>query len=112
MNDYIDKETRKSVSSLDIKLGRTLLTRSSKTQRNVTLSSKETEYMELSTWVQEIKFVCMLLREMTEVQNPYVIYKYNKGAMFLANNSQLGICTKHIYIHHYFLRDMLKKTGY
>ena len=42
------KETIKSVSGLVTTLGRTLLTCSSKTQRTVTLSSTEVEYMALS----------------------------------------------------------------
>ena len=42
------KETRKSVSGLVSTLGGTLLTCLSKTQRNVTLSSTEAEYVALS----------------------------------------------------------------
>ena len=74
-SDYAtDKETRKSVSSLVATLGVTLLTCSSKTQRTVTLSSTEAEYVALSACAQEVKFVSMLLGEMIEVQNPSVIY--------------------------------------
>ena len=47
-NYATDKETRNSVSGLVATLGGTLLTCSSKTQRNVTLSSTEVEYVEFS----------------------------------------------------------------
>ena len=42
------------------------------------------------------------------MQKPWVIYKDNKGAIFLAKNSQVGIRTKHIDIRHNFLRDMVE----
>ena len=73
-NYATDKETRKSVSGLVDTLGGTLLTCSSKTQRTVTLISTEAEYVALSTCAQEVKFVSMLLGEMTEVEKPSIIY--------------------------------------
>ena len=50
----------------------------------------------------------MFLGEITEVQKPSVIYEDNQGAIFLAKNRQVGIHTKHIYIHYHFLRDMVE----
>ena len=90
-------------------LGWKLLTCSSKTQRNVTLSSMKSEYVALSACAQEVNFVSMLLREMTEVEKPSVIYEDNQGAIFLAKNRQVGILTKHINIRHHFLRDMAEE---
>ena len=46
---------------------------------------------------------------MTKVKNPYVIYDNNQGAIFLAKNRQVGICTKHTDIHHHFLRYMVEE---
>ena len=51
----------------------------------------------------------MFLGEMTEVEKPSTIYENNQGAIFLANNRQVGICTKQIGIHNYFLRDMVEQ---
>ena len=107
-NYTTDKETRKIVSSLVDKLGGTLLTCLSKTQRTVTLSSTEAEYVALQACTQEVKFVSMLLREMTEVKKPSVIYEDNQGVIFLVKNRQVGICTKHIDICHHFLRYMVE----
>ena len=50
----------------------------------------------------------MLLEEMTEVQEPSVIYEDNPDAISLANNSQVGICTRKIDICHHFLNDMVE----
>ena len=68
------KDTRKSVSGLVTTLGGTLLIYLPKTQRTVTLSSTEADYMEFSACAQEVKFVSMLLGETTRVQNPSIIY--------------------------------------
>ena len=108
-NYATDKETRKSVSGLVATLGGKLLTCSSKTQRTVTLSSTEAEYVALSACAQEVKFVSMLLEEMTEVGKPSVIYEDNQGVIFLAKNRQVGIRKKHIDIRHNFLRDMVEE---
>ena len=45
---------------------------------------------------------------MTEVHKPSVIYEDNKGSILLVKNRQLGMCTKHIDIHHHFLRYMVE----
>ena len=45
---------------------------------------------------------------MTKVQNPSVIYEDNQDMIFLVNNRQVGISTRHIDIGHHFLRDMLE----
>ena len=66
-NYATDKETRKSVSGLVATLGGTLLTLSSKTQRTVTLSRTEADYVALSACAQEVKFISTFLGEMTLV---------------------------------------------
>ena len=104
-----DKDVRKTVSDLVTTLGGTLLTCSSKNQRTVTLSSMEAELVVLSACAQALKFLSMLLVEMTEVKKPSVIYEDNQGAIFLAEIRQVGTCTKHIDVCHNFLRDMVKE---
>ena len=102
------KETRKSVSSIVATIGGTLQTRSSKTHKNVMLSSTKSEYVALSELSQEVKFISILLEEMTDVQKPSAIYKDNQGSILLAKDRQVGIHTKHIDILHHFLRDMVE----
>ena len=65
-------------------------------------------YSELS---QEVRFLIMLLGEMTKVQKTSVIYEDNQGAIFLAKNRQVSISTKHIDILHYFLLNMVEEKG-
>ena len=68
-SDYaMDKETGNSFTGLVATIGGKILTRSSKTQRTVTLSSMEVECKALSSCAQEVKFFNMLLEEMNEVQ--------------------------------------------
>ena len=107
-NYSTDNETRNSVSSLVATLGGTLLTCLSKTQRTVTLSSIEAEYVGISSCTQEVKIISMLLEEMTEVQKPSVIYKDNQGAVLLSKNRQVCMRTKHIDIRRHFLKDMVE----
>ena len=69
----------------------------------------EAEYIALLVCAQEVKFVNMLLEEMTEVQKPSVVYEENKEEIFLANNIQVGICTNRIDICHHFMRYMVEE---
>ena len=41
-----------------------------------------------------------------ESENPSIICEDNQGTISLANNRQVGICTKHIDIRHHFLWDI------
>ena len=64
--------------------------------------------MALSACAKEVKFVSMLLEEITKIHKPSVIYEDNQGAIFLAKKIQVGIRTKIINIHHIFLRYMVE----
>ena len=55
------------------------------------------------------KVLSMLLVENTEVGKPSVVFEYNQVAIFLEKNRQVGIFTKHLGIHHHFLRDMVEE---
>ena len=46
--------------------------------------------------------------EITGVQNTFLIYEDNQGAIFLANNRQVGIRKKHIDILYHYMRDMVE----
>ena len=81
-NYATNTKTRNNGSGLFTKLGVTLLTSSSKTQRTIKLISMKAEYVALLECAQEVKFVRMSLKEMTEVQKPVVVCKDNQGAIF------------------------------
>ena len=44
---------------------------------------------------------------MSEVQKTAVVYHDKQGGSFLEKNRKVGICHKHIDIHHHFMRDMV-----
>ena len=107
--DYSNnKGKRNSIRGLVATLVVKILTYSYKTQRTIPFSITEDEYVALLVYVQEVKFVNMLLEEIYEVQKPEIIYKYNQGAILLENNKQVGMRTKHINIRHHFLRCVVE----
>ena len=46
---------------------------------------------------------------MSEFHKPEIFYEDNQGAIFLANNVQVGMHTKYIDICHHFLRDVVEE---
>ena len=42
------------------------------------------------------------------MQKPSIVYKYNQGDIFLANNSQVVVRNKHVNIRHHFHRYMVE----
>ena len=99
-NYATDKETRKSFIVLVATLGGTLLKCYSNTQRTVTLSSTEAEYVDLLLFTQEVKFISMSLEKTTQLQKPSVVYETNQGEILLAYKRQVVMRTKHIDIYH------------
>ena len=108
-NYATDPDDRKSISGMIHTIGGTIVNWSSKKQATVTLSSTEAEYIALSDCSKETKFEWMLLKELTGVENPAVIYEDNTGAIFLVKNQQVGARTKHIDVRHHFIRGQIKQ---
>jgi hypothetical protein len=74
-------------------IGGALISWQSKGHSSVTLSSTEAEYVAMSQCAQEIKFIAMLLIEVTGDKNmilPSILREDNTGAIFTAKNQQLG----------------------
>jgi hypothetical protein len=51
-------------------------------------------------------FTQSLIYELTGVLLPAIIYEYNIGAIYLVKDQQVSCRTKHIDIHHHYLRDL------
>ena len=108
-SDYTtNKVTRKDVSGLCTTLGDTLLTCSSKTRRTITFISMEEYCVALLACAQEVNFVNVSLKYINELWKPAVVYEDNQGAIFLANNRQVGMRTKHINICHHFMGGVVE----
>lgn len=104
-------EGRRSVSGQMHTLGGMLTAYSSRTQKTVSMSSAESEYIAASSAVQEVIFQQMLLGEVCETIYPGVIYEDNEGAIFLSKNKQVSQRTKHIDLRYHFLRDFTSKSN-
>ena len=80
-------------------------------QPSVTSSSTEAEYVAISMCAQEIKFIKMLLDEIVpgKAEMPSILVREdNTGAIFTAQNQQIGIRTKHIKVKYHHVKDMLE----
>jgi hypothetical protein len=80
-----DSETRISVTGFILYLMNIPVCWRSKSQKGVTLSSKEAEYVAMSEATKEVKFIYYLLRDIgIEVELPIIVKTDNIGAMFMA----------------------------
>jgi hypothetical protein len=95
-NDWAaDSETRISVTGFILYLMNVPVCWRSKSQKGVTLSSSEAEYVAMSEAVKEVKFIYYLLRDIGIEAELLIIAKTdNVGAMFMAQNSSSGVRTR------------------
>jgi hypothetical protein len=109
-SDYAtNKETRKSTTGYLVLVGGCLVSWSSKAQPSVTLSSTEAEYVAASMCGTEVKFVSMLLDELSvKYPKPVTLFEDNTGAIFIMTNEQVGGRTKHIDVKWHHIREMIK----
>jgi hypothetical protein len=89
-----DSEKRISVTGFILYLMNVPVCWRSKSQKGVTLSSTEAEYVAMSEEVKEVKFIYYLLRDIgIEVKLPIIVKTDNVGATFMAQNSSSGVRT-------------------
>src|SRR5210317_1055697 len=110
-SDYAtDTETRKSVTGFIIYFCGVPVSWCSRSQRSVTLSSSEAEYIALSETAKEIVFLYQLVIEMgLEVKLPITVRVDNIGAMFMAENIAVSGKTKHVQIRYRFVNDLIEE---
>jgi hypothetical protein len=103
-----DSETRVSVTVFILYLMNVPVCWQSKSQKGVTLSSSEAEYVAMSEAVKEVNFMYYLLRDIgIEVKLPIILKTDNVGAMFMAQNSSSGVRTRHVNTRYQFVREYL-----
>jgi hypothetical protein len=89
-----DSETRISVTGFILYLMNVPVCWRSKSQKGVTLSSTEAEYVAMSEAVKEVKFIYYLLLDIgIEVELLIIVKTDNVGTMFMAQNSSSGVRT-------------------
>ena len=97
---------RRSISSFILCVIGVLVSRQSKSQKSVSLSRSEAEYIAFSEAVKEVVFVIQLLGSMKIlVKYPVTIRVDNKGVIFMANNIATIHYTKHMDIRYKYIND-------
>ena len=102
----MDVDMRRSITGYLIYFFESFIAWNSRLQKNLTLSSMESKYVELSEISTEIMFVRDVLVFMgIQIQYPIILHVDNKGAIFLAHNKNLGQRKMHIQNHYHFTRE-------
>jgi hypothetical protein len=111
-NWAIDPETRLSVKGFIIYLLDLPICWQSNSQKGVTLSSTEAEYVTIFEAVNEVKVVYYLLYDLhIKVNLPMVVRIDNIRAIFMSENASTGVCTWHVDTRYHFVQEFIK-DGY
>jgi hypothetical protein len=90
--------------------GKSLISWFSRKQRCVSLSSAKSEYVAITEACKEVVFMKRLMSElMNKDQGAVKLFNYNQSAQKMAQNPVFHNRTKHIAIHHHFIRNALKE---
>ena len=83
----------------------------SRTQKYVTLSTSEAEYVVLGDAVKELLFLRQLWRFMIPDKGMpcFPVFEDNQGALQLSKNPVSNSNSKHIDVRHHFLRELLRQ---
>ena len=83
----------------------------SRTQKSVTLSTTEAEYVAMADGVKEAMYLRGVLTFLRpEVETPSIsVFEDNRGAKALAENPLSSSNSKHIDVRHHFLRGLVAK---
>ena len=92
-----DQESRRSVSGYCVYIFDCLIAWKSKSQKHVTLSSTEAEYVAVSEVCTELMFIrSILMFRGIRIKLPIIVHCDNVGAIFLSYNAKVSQRTKHI----------------
>jgi hypothetical protein len=109
-SDYAgDKDGRKSISGFVIYIQGCLISWKSRSQKSVTLSSTEAEYVAISEMCAEVMFLKQVLEFLKiKVTLPIIVRVDNVGAIYLAQNAVSGPRMKHVDVRYHFVRDYIE----
>jgi hypothetical protein len=108
--DWAGDETRRSTGGYLFFFGKAIISWSSQLQRTISLSSMESEIIQLSKSAQEGIFLISLFQgiDASLIELPVVLMEDNQSAIITANNCSRTKRTKHIDIRHLFVRSHVK----
>ena len=113
--DYASKATdRRSVSGGVIMCGSASVCWFSRTQKCVTLTTSEAEYVALGDAVKkELLFLRQVWRFMlpSKLMPCFPVFEDNQGAVQLAQNPITNSNSKHIDVRHHFLRELVRQRN-
>src|SRR4051812_25475157 len=104
-----DKVERKSTSGGCQFLGRSLVSWSSKKQNCVSLSTTEAEYIAVASCCAQLLWMRQTLKDYGVTCDKVPLLCDNESAIKISRNPVLHSNTKHIEIHHHFIRDHIKR---
>ena len=110
--DYASKATdRRSVSGGLIMCGGGCVSWFSRTQKCVTLSTAEAEYVAITDVLKEVLFLRQVWRFMLpELVMPCIpVFEDNQGAIQIAKNPVTNSNSKHIDVRHHFIRELVAR---
>ena len=110
--DYASKATdRRSVSGGVVMCGGGAVFWHSKTQKCITLSTTEAEYVAMSDVMKEVLGLRHVWRFMLpQAGMPCIpMYEDNAGSIQIANNPVSNSNSKHIDVRHHFLRELVDR---
>jgi hypothetical protein len=106
-SDY--SETRVSVTGFIIYLLSIPICWRSKSQRGVTLSSTEAEYVAISEAIKELKFNYFLLSDLhIKIHLPIVVKTDNIEAIFMSENVLTSFRTRHVDTRYHFVQEFIE----
>ncbi|CAB1097046.1 unnamed protein product [Ectocarpus sp. CCAP 1310/34] len=110
--DYASKAAdRRSVSGGLVMCGGGCVTWFSRTQKCVTLSTTEAEYVAIADVLKEVLFLRQVWRFMLpDAGMPCIpVFEDNQGAIQIAHNPITNSNSKHIDVRHHFIRELVER---
>jgi hypothetical protein len=110
--DGMSQEMRRAISGYAFIIDGGAISWSTKKQELVTLSTVEAEYVALTYAAKEALWLRQFLEELFHpIEEPFIIYGDNQGAIALANSElgQFHARTKHIDIRYHFIRQCIQE---
>lgn len=109
--DYAgDHDTRRSTTGYVFMLGSGAVSWCSKRQQSVSLSTTEAEYRAAASAAQESTWLVQLLKDLQQQSDSAVdLYCDNQSAIRLVENPVFHARTKHVEVHHHFIREKVLK---
>ena len=102
-----DKIRQCSIMGYFFKLANSIILWRSHTQKTVSLSSTEAEYMVISDCSWQAIWIKTLIKELGIKIRSIPIYGDNQGSIFIASNAVQESHTKHIDICYYYIHELV-----